>query len=135
MSDLSALPSVEQLLQTGEAARLVATYGRPLVLEAIRAALADLRQSRPLPDPLPDRQGILTLAAAKLAAWTSPTLLPVINASGVILHTNLGRAPLSRAAMQAIQAGCPGLQHPGISTWKPAGAARDWCTPRRCSPA
>ncbi len=33
----------------------------------------------------------------------APTLLPVINATGVILHTNLGRAPLSRAALQAIQ--------------------------------
>jgi L-seryl-tRNA(Ser) seleniumtransferase len=38
-----------------------------------------------------------------LAGWIAPTLLPVINASGVILHTNLGRAPLSREAMQAAQ--------------------------------
>src|SRR6266498_1371224 len=38
-----------------------------------------------------------------LAAWTAPTLLPVINATGVILHTNLGRAPLSNAALAAMK--------------------------------
>ena len=65
--------------------------------------LDELRQLRTLPDPLPDRQGILSAAAEKLSAWTRPSLQPVINASGVILHTNLGRAPLSQAALQAIQ--------------------------------
>ena len=38
-----------------------------------------------------------------LRAWVTPSLRPVINATGVILHTNLGRAPLSQAAIQAIQ--------------------------------
>lgn len=108
MSQLSDLPSVEQLLQTGEANRLVAAYGRPLALDAIRATLAELRQRRPLPDPLPDRQGLLTLAGERLEVWTRPTLQAVINASGVILHTNLGRAPLSQAALQAIQATAQG---------------------------
>ena len=42
--------------------------------------------------------------AARLRAWTAPTLQPVINATGVIIHTNLGRAPLSKAAIQAMQA-------------------------------
>ena len=38
-----------------------------------------------------------------LSAWSKPSLIPVINASGVIIHTNLGRAPLSQAAMYAAQ--------------------------------
>ncbi len=53
---------------------------------------------------LPGRENILTEAASLLKAWTSPTLVPVINASGVILHTNLGRAPLSTASIKAMEA-------------------------------
>jgi len=47
---------------------------------------------------------ILAQAESHLTAWTSPTLLPVINATGVILHTNLGRAPLSAATIKAMDA-------------------------------
>ena len=47
---------------------------------------------------------ILTQAESRLRAWTNPTLLPVINATGVILHTNLGRAPLSDATIKAMSA-------------------------------
>ena len=53
---------------------------------------------------LPGREHILTDAAVMLEGWASPTLVPVINASGVILHTNLGRAPLSTAALKAMEA-------------------------------
>jgi L-seryl-tRNA(Ser) seleniumtransferase len=103
MSDLRNLPSVEQLLQTEQAAMLVSAYGRPLALEAIRAALQDARAAFQPDQPLPDRQGILSGASLKLAEWTRPTLQAVINATGVVLHTNLGRAPLSASALAAIQ--------------------------------
>jgi L-seryl-tRNA(Ser) seleniumtransferase len=46
---------------------------------------------------------ILSQAESHLTAWTTPTLLPVINATGVILHTNLGRAPLSKATIAAMK--------------------------------
>jgi L-seryl-tRNA(Ser) seleniumtransferase len=46
---------------------------------------------------------ILSQAEAYLSAWTAETLVPVINATGVILHTNLGRAPLSEASLRAIE--------------------------------
>ena len=104
--NLHALPSVEQLLQTQMAAELIASNGRPLTLRAIRSVLDELR-TRALTSEgftLPDRETILSDAAALLEAWTSPTLQPVINASGVILHTNLGRAPLSNAALKAMEA-------------------------------
>lgn len=103
MSKLRGLPSVEQLLQTPHAAEMIACYVRPLTLEAIRLALSELRSRFTETDTLPQRQGILTLAQGRLTTWTDPSLLPVINASGVILHTNLGRAPVSQAALQAIE--------------------------------
>lgn len=103
---LRGLPSVEKLLQTKAAAKLVAAFGRPLTLQAIRSVLEDIRLSwgEGTQTTLPDREGLLEHAGDRLHEWTAPTLLPVINASGVILHTNLGRAPLSAAAIQAMEA-------------------------------
>jgi L-seryl-tRNA(Ser) seleniumtransferase len=104
--NLRGLASVEQLLQTQLAAELIAGYGRPLTLQAIRSVLDAVRTrvSTGASLTLPDRENMLREAATLLEAWTCPTLLPVINASGVVLHTNLGRAPLSSAALQAVEA-------------------------------
>lgn len=104
--NLRGLPSVEKLLQTQLAAELIVSYGRPLTLQAIRSALDEVRRrvSKSSEATLPDREILLTQAASLLQLWTAPTLLPVINASGVILHTNLGRAPLSNAAIQSMVA-------------------------------
>jgi L-seryl-tRNA(Ser) seleniumtransferase len=104
------IPSVERLLQTRTAAELIAKYGRPLTLEALRAELADIRASfKPAPavredarPKIPPVDDILLAVETRLAAWTTPSLIPVINATGVILHTNLGRAPLSDAALRAM---------------------------------
>ena len=103
MTSLRDLPSVEQLLQKAEA--LIEEYGRPLTLDAIRAVLEEIR-SRIKTSPatgMPDDGEILARAESQLSLWTTPTLLPAINATGVILHTNLGRAPLSAAAIQAMK--------------------------------
>lgn len=101
---LRDLPSIDQLLQTETAAHLIARFGRPLTLDALRQILDDIRARFKLNPtialPLPDL--ILAQADSILAAWTKPTLLPVINATGVILHTNLGRAPMSDAAIHAM---------------------------------
>ncbi len=103
MSELRGLPSVDRLLQTPAAARLIEEYGRPQTLAAVRRALDEVRQNSSKEFPLPGQSELLSKAERLLEAWFSPTLLPVINASGVILHTNLGRAPLSKAALQAQQ--------------------------------
>jgi len=103
MSELSLLPSVEQLLQTRQAAEMIAAYGRPLVLDAIRETLAELRQNYREGSTLPQRPMVLSLAQARLQDWLRPGLVPVINATGVVGHTNLGRAPLSQAALLAVQ--------------------------------
>ncbi|MFH2039516.1 MAG: L-seryl-tRNA(Sec) selenium transferase [Chloroflexota bacterium] len=105
MADLRSLPSVEELLQTRLAKQLIAKYGRPLTLSAIREVLGRIRtdfasQSDGI---ISERTAILEKVKNLLENYTQPTLLPVINATGVILHTNLGRAPLSMAAIQAME--------------------------------
>jgi L-seryl-tRNA(Ser) seleniumtransferase len=102
MISLRDIPSVEQLLK--QADQLINEYGRPLTLEALRLTLDETRARFKLdPEPsLPTTDVILAQVESHLSAWTSPTLLPVINATGVILHTNLGRAPLSGATLRAM---------------------------------
>ena len=102
MSSLRDLPSVEDLLQ--RATNLIDAYGRPLTLDSIRLTLDEARARFHL-DPesaLPSTDVILAQVESHLAAWSRPTLRPVINATGVILHTNLGRAPLSDATLRAM---------------------------------
>ncbi len=103
MTSLRDLPSVEKLLQQADS--LIEEYGRPLTLDAIRAALDEIRtRFKTKPEAgLPLDEEILARAESQLSRWTAPTLLPVINATGVILHTNLGRAPLSPAMIQAMK--------------------------------
>ena len=104
MTNLQTLPSVEQLLQAQRAGDLIAHYGRPLTLDALRSILDEVRARLKL-DPqaaAPENGLIFSQAESRLSAWTMPTLQPVINATGVILHTNLGRAPLSKATIEAM---------------------------------
>ena len=103
MTSLRDLPSVEQLLQNSN--QLLQEYGRPLTLEALRFTLEEARtRFKAAPDVgLPSTEVIVSQARFHLAAWTASSLLPVVNATGVILHTNLGRAPLSRGTIQAMK--------------------------------
>lgn len=102
-NDLRGLPSVDQLLQFEAVPQWVERYGRPLVVDALREALAAARAGILSGRPLPAVDFLLENARQRLEGWLAPTLRPVINATGVVLHTNLGRAPLSRAALEAIQ--------------------------------
>ncbi len=99
---LRALPSVDALMN--RAADLTAAYGYPAALEAVRAVLDGLRERIRAGETLaPGTADILAQAADHLKRRFQPTLRPVINATGIIIHTNLGRAPLSTAAQQAVQ--------------------------------
>ena len=111
MTSLRDLPSVEQLLQTPRVADLATVYGRPLTLDALRFSLDEARGAAKSGVDLPPRDSLIARAACLLAGWTRPTLLPVINATGVILHTNLGRAPLSRAASEAMTSAALGYSN------------------------
>ncbi len=98
---LRDLPSIDRLLNSAEGDELIALYGRSLTTQALRHALADARtailEKRPFPPNFPQQ------AAQWLQNLLDPTLKPVINGTGVIIHTNLGRAPLSKEALAAIQ--------------------------------
>jgi L-seryl-tRNA(Ser) seleniumtransferase len=95
------LPSVDFLLQTAPIRGWMSTYGRPLTLEATRTTLNETRERFARDGTIPSQDELIRQIGDLLEQWTLPTLRPVINASGVILHTNLGRAPLSRAALHA----------------------------------
>ncbi|HTP02751.1 MAG TPA: L-seryl-tRNA(Sec) selenium transferase [Anaerolineales bacterium] len=104
MSQLNSLPSVERLLQTDDARVLIQKHGRPLTLDAIRLTLDEVRNAlRAGEDGTPQElEAIVSRAGVHLSEWERPSLQSVINGTGVILHTNLGRAPLSEAALHAM---------------------------------
>jgi len=93
------------------AEELIAIYGRQWVTEAIRDTLADLRESISEAQAIPSEDELLECISAKLRAQALPTLRPVINATGVLIHTNLGRAPLSKTAVEAIEAVADGYSN------------------------
>ncbi len=103
MSDFRALPSVDQLLQSETIPAWIDLYGRPLVVDALREALASARAGIQAGQSLTVNEILLANARHQLETWLTPSLRPVINASGVVLHTNLGRAPLSQDALDVIQ--------------------------------
>jgi L-seryl-tRNA(Ser) seleniumtransferase len=96
------LPSVDRLLRDDAVQAALAGVPRPLALLAVRRAIAEARAGGE-----PAGRDAASWAAAvgrALEAATRPTLRRTVNATGVVLHTNLGRAPLADAAMRAIAA-------------------------------
>ncbi len=92
------LPSVDSLLAGPGIASLLATHPRALVVKAARAAVDEARVNGGTA-PAEGWDAAVRAAVRRLAV---PSLAPVINATGVVLHTNLGRAPLAPAAIAAI---------------------------------
>lgn len=102
---LRSLPAVDRLLGSDAGAGLIARYGHGLAVEALRAALDEARSALRAGDgDAPTEAALTARAAALLDEWLAPTLRRVINATGVIVHTNLGRAPLSDEALAAVAA-------------------------------
>jgi len=105
---LRGLPSVDALLGDERGAGLADRHGRPATVEAIRAALAGARRRG-----VADSSAELLADAARLLG-RPPSLRPLLNATGVIVHTNLGRAPLPAAALEraaAVAAGYSNLEY------------------------
>ncbi|MBO0688499.1 MAG: L-seryl-tRNA(Sec) selenium transferase [Candidatus Dormibacteraeota bacterium] len=94
----SSLPAVGTLLNEPAYAELGERYPRSLVADAIRDVIAGERASAQVQEP----EARLAAVAARLEEWTAPRLRRVVNGTGVVLHTNLGRAPLSRAALERV---------------------------------
>ena len=103
---MRTIPSIEQLRQRPALQALEAQFGRSALLDALRAAAAELRARMAAGESAPEDVAAMLEAEvpARLASLTAPSLRAVINATGVILHTNLGRAPLARAAIARVSA-------------------------------
>lgn len=106
---LSALPGVDEVLAWEGVSPLLAQYPRSLVLAGIRLGIDRLRQQILAAPGKVDRVGVDTFPAAiegtlreYLLQAVTPSLRPVINATGVVLHTNLGRAVLAPAAREQL---------------------------------
>lgn len=97
------LPAVDALLREPAVRLLAAEHGDLPLLDAARALLAAARTAIAAGHPAPDPAAWPAALAARLDADVRPSLRPVINATGVIIHTNLGRAPLSEAARRAVE--------------------------------
>lgn len=102
------LPSVDELLRAEELAPAIARDGRVMVTDAARTVLERLRvsiQSGKIEADALDRavSALAGAVEAELCAATEWSLRPVINATGVILHTNLGRAPIAGAALDHLR--------------------------------
>jgi L-seryl-tRNA(Ser) seleniumtransferase len=100
---LRDLPSVDAILQSPQVQDWIQLFGRPLTVQAVREVLDRVRSNHTDLASLPTRLELEQQVHKALVSWIAPTLEPVINAAGVVLHTNLGRAPLSRAALAAVQ--------------------------------
>ena len=92
------LPSIDALLAGPGVARLLAEHPRGLVVKAARETVDAARVSGGATPP----EGWDAAVEAAVARLAVPSLVPVINATGVVLHTNLGRAPLAGAAIAAL---------------------------------
>jgi L-seryl-tRNA(Ser) seleniumtransferase len=115
---LRELPSVDEVLGRARIVSLMRTAGRALVTDAARAVLAGLRAQlkNAAHESAAERavtglDGIEALVVAEVESLLAPSLRRAINATGVILHTNLGRAPLSPAAIARIAATAGGYSN------------------------
>ncbi|MGD8397830.1 MAG: L-seryl-tRNA(Sec) selenium transferase [Anaerolineae bacterium] len=113
-SELRKLPSVDRLLQEEEVSGLAERWGHELVVDAAREALDAARVTIREGAACPPLEALVLDVGTRLADHLRPTLRPAINATGVIVHTNLGRAPLSdetRSAMDAVTVGYSNLEY------------------------
>ena len=93
-------PSVDLVLRTAEAVGAIADFGRPATADSVRTVIAHHRGAGTVASP----EMIARDAAAQLKRRATPSLHPVINLTGTVLHTNLGRAVLADAAIAAATA-------------------------------
>jgi len=118
-ASLRGLAAVDEVLREPGVAMLLDSYPRELVVDAVRAVLDRLRREILEQGRRPDAD---ELSAARLAPWvealvrraTTPSLRRVLNATGVVVHTNLGRAVLPGEAVAAVVAaasGCTDLEY------------------------
>ena len=103
---LRKIPAVDHLLQLPRVSQWIERTSRSFVVSEIQALLKEVREAirAGRSSDSTDSASLELSLAQRIEARLRPGLVPVINATGVILHTNLGRAPLSIAAQQSLSA-------------------------------
>lgn len=101
--ELRKLPSVDEVVRDKRLAGFVAEHSHDQVVALIREVIEEARQRIMAGGPGEGTKEIVIQTLVRIASWERKALLPVINATGVILHTNLGRAPLSQETLTAMQ--------------------------------
>ena len=101
-TELSGIPAVDRILSNSGIEPLITRYGRQLVVDEARNVLQDIRDDVMSGGEVPEVDRIVRVISENLINLVHSSTVPVINATGVILHTNLGRAPLSANAVNAI---------------------------------
>jgi L-seryl-tRNA(Ser) seleniumtransferase len=138
---LRAIPSVDELLSQPRLLALAEKSGRALVTQTVRQVLADFRarlKNEPPQSAVPNGEAfdeapldarviadVVVGVVEKVETAVAPSLRRVINATGVVLHTNLGRAPLSRAAVAQITATAAGYSNLEYDTARGERGKRD----------
>jgi len=100
--ELRLLPGVDALLEMEEIRLLSESYGKKLITWAIRESLAEVREKICQGKKSRSRADIIKLVKNAISRIALPSLKPVINATGIVLHTNLSRAPLGQEIMSSI---------------------------------
>ncbi len=107
-SRFRSIPSVDKVLADDRVGRLIDAYSRASVLDIVRAELEAVRSQAANGSEAPPMDQLVRSIEERAASEWRPWPVGVINATGVILHTNLGRAPLSRASLEAAQSAAQG---------------------------
>ena len=108
MVSLRDIPSVDQILHNPRTEQLLGSFGHAWTVSAIRQLQDNLRQTLPNLTEIPSDEELISSLECILEMQSQPSLRTVINATGVLLHTNLGRAPLSNAALEAVESTASG---------------------------
>jgi len=103
MENFRSLPSVDRLLSEQRIKELEDVYSHPVLVDLVRQYLEEARSSIKEGQPSPPFEEIVQQICNRARSMLQPSPRPVINATGVIIHTNLGRAPLSHDAIEAIE--------------------------------
>jgi L-seryl-tRNA(Ser) seleniumtransferase len=126
-SGRSGLPSVDRILRMPAVSSLEATYGRSLITDATREVLDEIRRraADSSGGDLPSSSEIVEAISGWLVRTTRPSLVPVINLTGTVLHTNLGRAAMPQEAIDAVVAVSRGASNLEFDLGKGARGDRD----------
>ncbi len=110
-SEFRNLPGVDKILSDERIRQLEETHSHTLLLDLVRQQLDSARLSISAGNPCPSPDEIIASVSSRIDALENTSLRPVVNATGVILHTNLGRAPLSQEAIAAMNTAATGYSN------------------------